>query len=567
MKLVTLSHLEGFYYKPRMDKEILRKYSDGIICLSGCPAGELSNALRARNMDQAREIVKEHQEIFGKENYFLELMNKKSVSGSEDIKKGILSLSEEFNIPVVATQDSHYLHVDDREAHETLLLVNTGSDENNKKFGFGEDDYSFINTETALIYFKDNPQAVENTLKVADLVNIELPLGQWVFPNYEIPPGTDYDTVLREKSYQGIKERRLKEAEVTQRIDYELDIIKKKGYAPYFLVVADLLDFARKNNILSNTRGSAAGSLVSYLLFITTVNPLLFELPFERFLNPDRPSPPDIDMDFADNRRDEVIGYAKQKYGTDKVAQVGTFGTMMARGAVRDVARALGYPYTIGDRISKMIPLGSQGVPMTIDRAFEIVPELKEAYNKESDTKKILDLAKKLESSARHISVHAAGVVIAPRELDTWTPLQFDPKGGKIITQYDMYSIEDAGLLKFDFLGIRNLTILEDAIDRVEKIRGLKIDISKIPIDDKKTFEMLARGETLATFQLGSSGMTRFLKELKPSTIHDINAMVALYRPGPMQFIPDYIKRKHNRKLIKYLDQYWRKYLKKLMEF
>ena len=565
MRLVSLSHLEGFYYKPRMDKEILRKYSEGIICLSGCPAGELANALRNKDMDRAREVVREHQEIFDKENYFLELMIKREVQGFELYEEGVMQLSKEFGIPVVGTQDSHYLHQEDKEAHETLLLVNTGADENTKKFDMGDGDYSFINPETAEIYFKDYPEVLDNTSLVTNLVDLEIPLGNWVFPKYEADENKSYDEMLREKAYQGLKERELSETPaLKERIDYELGIISKKGYAPYFLVVADLLEFARKNKILSNTRGSAAGSLVSYLLFITTVNPIDFELPFERFLNPERPSPPDIDMDFADNRRDEVIEYAKQKYGSDRVAQVGTFGTMAARGSVRDVARALSYPYSTGDRLSKMIPMGSQGFPMTIDKALEIVPELKEAYDTENDTKKILNLAKKLEGSARHISVHAAGVVIAPEPIYNYTPVQFDPQGEKkIITQYDMYAIEDAGLLKFDFLGIRNLAVLEDAVERVKKIQNIDVDLGKIRMDDKKTFAMLSRGETEAVFQLGGSGMTRFLKELRPSTIHDINAMVALYRPGPMQFIPDYIKRKHNPSLVRYLDPALEKILKK----
>jgi DNA polymerase-3 subunit alpha len=344
-------------------------------------------------------------------------------------------------------------------------------------------------------------------------------------------------------------------------VEYELAIIFNKGYTPYFLVVGDLLRHARENNILTTIRGSVAGSMVTYLLGITNVNPIEYKLPFERFLNPYRPSPPDIDMDYADNRRDEMIEYAKQKYGEDKVAQIGTFGTMMARGAVRDVARALGHPYAIGDRISKMIPVGSQGMPMTIDHAMEIVPELKDAYQKESDTKEIIDLAKKLEGCVRHISVHAAGVVIAPHPLSEYTPTQLDPKGGKVITQYDMYSIEEAGLLKFDFLGIRNLAILGDAITLVKRFYEVEIDIERIPLDDKKTFELLASGQTEGLFQLNGAGMTRYLKELKPTSIHDINAMVALYRPGPMESIPEYIRRKHNPKLVKYLDPRMKKFL------
>ena len=557
IKLVTLSNLEGYYYKPRIDKEIMRKYSEGIIALSGCFGGEFSRAIRSGNIDEAERVAKEHQEIYGKENYFLEIMHHPGVEGIEAVRKEIINISKKLNIPLVATQDSHYLHTDDHRAHETLLAVQTNSDlTNNDRFSMGTDDYSFIDTKKALEYFKDTPEAVENTLKIADMCNVEIELGNWVFPNLKIPENTTYDSELKRLVYDGIKKRGLKETkDVVDRIEYELGIIKTKGYSPYFLVVGDLIRFARENHILTNIRGSVAGSITTYLLGITNVNPLEYKLPFERFLNPERPSAPDIDMDFADTRRDEVIQYARDKYGEDKVAQIGTFGTMMAKGAVRDVARALGHPYETGDRISRLIPLGAQGFPMTIDRAMEEVPELKKIYEKEAETKEIIDLAKRLEGCVRHISVHAAGVVISPTILSDFTPTQFDPRGGKIITQYDMYVIEDVGLLKFDFLGIRNLSILGDAVRLVKKFHNIDIDIENIPLDDKKTFSMLARGETMGLFQLNGSGMTRYLKELKPSTIHDINAMVALYRPGPMESIPQYIERKHNPKLVQYLDK------------
>jgi DNA polymerase III subunit alpha len=368
--------------------------------------------------------------------------------------------------------------------------------------------------------------------------------------------------MLREQTYEGFNFRGLKKTkEYTDRLEYELGIIKQKGYPTYFLVVGDLLRFARENGIYTNVRGSVAGSLTTYLLGITNVDPISYKLPFERFLNPERPSLPDIDMDYADNRRDEVIAYAKEKYGEDKVAQIGTFGTMMAKGSVRDVARALGYPYATGDKISSMIPLGSQGSPMTIKKAMELVPELKEAYNKEPDTKKIIDLAMKLEGCVRHISVHAAGVVIAPKPLEEFTPIQYDPKGGHIITQYDMYSIEDAGLPKFDFLGIRNLAILALAVKLVKKVQDKDIDIIKIPLDDKKTFSLLSKGETIGLFQLNGTGMTHYLKELKVSTIHDINVMVALYRPGPMENINEYIARKHGKKPITYMHPKMKNFL------
>jgi DNA polymerase-3 subunit alpha len=557
MRLVTLSNLEGYYYKPRMDKEILKEFHEGIICLSGCMASELSRKILADDNEKAESIIKEYQDIFGKENYFLEVQSHPHIEGDKKLRDGIIALGKKFDIPLVATWDSHYPCHDDHEAHHTLLQVNTGAEGKDAgKFEFSDDDFSIIDEKTAREHFKDAPESVDNTLLVANMCeDYDLELGKAYFPDFPIEKGQTGDKILRDLAYAGFKFRDLPESkEYTDRLEYELEIIKQKGYPTYFLVVGDLLRFARENGILTNIRGSVAGSLTTYLLGITNVDPLVYKLPFERFLNPERPSLPDIDMDFADNRRDEMIAYVKEKYGEDKVAQIGTFGTMMAKGSVRDVARALGYPYTVGDRISNMIPLGSQGMPMTIDHAMEIVPELTDAYKKEPDTKKIIDLAKKMEGCVRHISVHAAGVVIAPRPLYEFSPIQYDPKGGNIITQYDMYSIEDAGLPKFDFLGIRNLAILKDAVDLVKKIHNIDIDLDKVPLDDKKTFEVLARGETMGLFQLNGSGITHFLKDLKPTTIHDINAMVALYRPGPMQFIPLYIERKHNPRLIKYMD-------------
>lgn len=563
IRLVTISNLEGYYYKPRMDKEILKKYSDGLICLSGCLGGQLSHAVVNKDETKAEKIIKEHREIFGKENYFIEIQCHPHVENDKYVRETLIALAKKHDISLVATQDSHYPCSDDHEAHHTLLQINTqGDNKEASKFEFSDDDFSFLNTEKAMEVFKDVPEAVTNTQKIAEMCNLKLELGNWVFPDFKIEEGKTYDQKLHELTYAGFKNLGIKETpEIKERVEYELKIIFDKGYSPYFLVVDDLLDYAKDNDILTTIRGSVAGSMVTYLLGITNVDPIEYKLPFERFLNPFRPSPPDIDMDYADNRRDEMIEYAKRKYGEDKVAQIGTFGTMMARGAVRDVARALGYPYTIGDRISKMIPMGSQGMPMTIDHAIEIVPELKDAYKTEKDTQKIIDLAKKLEGCVRHISVHAAGVVIAPKPLSEYVPIQFDPKGGKIITQYDMYSVEDAGLLKFDFLGIRNLAILGDAISLVKRFYNINIDIEKIPLDDKKTFALLASGQTEGLFQLNGDGMTRYLKELKPTSIHDINAMVALYRPGPMESIPEYIKRKHDRKLVKYLDPRMKKFL------
>jgi len=564
LKLVTKSHLEGFYYKPRMDKEILRKYSEGIICLSGCPAGELAYALRAKDLEKGEAIMREYFDIFGEENVFLELMAHPEVEGSDLVTAGVKELAKRLNRPIVGTWDSHYPHTDDATAQDTLIAINTGTDVETKKMSMKNGNYSLIDEKSAQIAFRETPEAVSNTLLVADLCDIELTLGEWQFPELELEPGSTYDEKLRKSVNTGYGERNLKKTkEEVERVEYELSVIFQKGYSPYFLVVGDLMRYARKNGILTSIRGSVAGSLITYLIGITDINPLEYNLPFERFLNPHRPSAPDIDMDFADNRRDEMIEYARKKYGEDRVAQIGTFGTMLARGSVRDVARALGHPYGVGDQIAKLIPLGSQGFPMTIDKAIDLVPELKNLYKEKGTVKEVIDLAKRMEGCARHISVHAAGVVIAPSKLENFVPLQLDPKGGKIITQYDMHACEDAGLVKFDFLGIRNLSIISDAVDRVKKIRDIDIDIYNIPLDDTKTFEMLARGETEGLFQLNGQGLTQFLKQLKPTTIFDINAMVALYRPGPMKNLPEYIARKNGERPVTYYHPKMKKFLDK----
>ncbi len=557
IKLTTLAHIEGYYYKPRVDKELLKECAEGLICLSGCPGGELAEALAVNNLERGRKVIEDWIAIFGKENLYLEVMNHQEVENIKNIHAGLKTLAKEYELPYVATWDSHYLEKSDAEAQDTLVAINTGSEVGKSGMSMKAGDYSFIGPDEAADLYQNFPEAVANTVKIAERCNVEMTLGKFVFPEFQLDQGETADSQLKKLALKGMAERGLADnEEAIKRLEYELGIIAFKGYAGYFLVVEDLIRYARENDIYYNIRGSVAGSMTTYSLGITKLDPIAYQIPFERFLNPERPSAPDIDMDFADNRRDEIIEYAKGKYGADKVAQIGTFGTMMARGSVRDVARALGYPYSTGDRISKMIPMGSQGMPMTIDKAMTIVPELKEAYENENNTAIILNLAKKIEGSARHISVHAAGVVIAPNPLLQYVPVQYDPKGESIITQYDMYSVgeDGVGLTKFDFLGLRNLSILADAVKLVDKIYHTKVDLETIPVDDKTTFAMLARGETEGLFQLNGAGMTRWLKELKPTTIHDINAMVALYRPGPMQFIPDYIARKHNPKLISYLD-------------
>lgn len=551
MKITSIINVENPLH-PLLTDEILLKYSDGLIALSGGMWGDISNLLII-NKNEAEDRLQFYKNIFG-ENFYLEINPQIGMDNGINMRAETIRLSKETKTPLVATLNTHYIHDQDTSAHKTLFLVN-GEHDSLEKYNhlFQKDSFAFLDTNEINEKFKDIPEAIENTVLIAEQCNVEIPLGAWVFPNIEYKKS--YDEDIKELAYKGLNVRGIElTPDVKNRLDYELKVISDKGYSPYFLVVYDLLRFARENRILTNIRGSVAGSLVTYLLQITKCDPLAYKLPFERFLNPERPSAPDIDMDYADTRRDEVIDYARSKYGIDNVAQIGTFGTMMARGAVRDVARAMKFPYTVGDNISKMIPPPKQGFPVTIKGALEDIPELKELYDTDREAQIILDMAQKVEGCARHISVHAAGTVISPTQLWDFSPIQKDPKGGKIITQYDMYTIEDAGLLKFDFLGIRNLTILGDAITIAKERYNIDIDIEEIPLDDTETFEMLSRGETMGLFQLNGSGMTKFLKDLKPSTIFDINAMVALYRPGPLEMIPEYIRRKHNPSLIEFVD-------------
>ncbi|MEX2405278.1 MAG: DNA polymerase III subunit alpha [Candidatus Paceibacterota bacterium] len=550
MKLSTDANLEGFYYKPRVDHELLEKYHEGLIAILPCFSGEVSDKLRTDDTEGAKQILSQYIEIFGEDNVFLEITRHPEDEEHEEFNKKILSLADDFGAQIVATHEIYYLEEEDRQARETLLAIQSSSHLRQRD---EEVDLSFISQKEMEKRFKDIPEAIENAGKIAERCNIEIELGNAYFPDIQIPDNTTFEEELRRKVEEGFEKRGLEKSEkAIERMEYELGIINDKGYPSYFLVVADLIRFANENGIPSNIRGSVSGSLVTYLLGITNLNPFEYGLVFERFLNPDRPSLPDIDMDFADDRRDEVIEYSREKYGKDKVAQIGTFGTMMARGAVRDVARALGYPYALGDRIAKLIPFGQQGFPMTIERALEMEPDLRKIYDEEPEVQEVIDMAQKIEGCARHISVHAAGVVIAPDEITNFTPIQLDPKGGKLITQYDMYSVEETGLPKFDFLGLKNLSILADTLKRIKWRHGIEMTLDGVPVDDEKTFELLSRGETMGLFQLNGQGMTHFLKELKPTDIHDINAMVALYRPGPMEFIPEYIKRKHNPEVVDY---------------
>jgi len=569
MKLTTLAHIEGFYYRPRIDFETLVKHKDGLIILSGCQGSELSQAIIGGNLEKAEKIAQNFATNFGPENYYLEIQ-RQPITGDDEfarvrksLNQNLATLSRKLSLALTATGDSHYLEPDDATAQDTLVCIGTGkivTDSN--RLDMKSANLSLMTESQMRELFSDIPEALVSTQKIADMVDIKIPLEKFQFPYFETPDDLTQEDYLKKLAYEGVSriynlsevELKKDRPEILNRVDYELDIIKTKKYPSYFLIFADFANWSKANGIFYTTRGSAAGSLVAYALGITTINPLVYNLPFERFLNPERPSAPDIDMDFADNRRDEVIDYVTKKYGKDKVAQIVTFGTMMARAAVRDVGRALGVAYSKCDKIAKLIPFGKQGFQMTIDRAIKISPELKLAYEQDAETKQIIDLSKKLEGVARHPSVHAAGVVISPTPLTDFTPLRKDTDSETITTQYDMHACESAGLVKMDFLGIRNLSILGTAVDLVKKTKNITIDLHSLPLDDKITYDLLAAGNTVGLFQLGGSGMTKYLKDLKPTKVEDIMAMVALYRPGPMESIPEFIARKHDPKLVTYLD-------------
>ena len=568
MKLVSISHLEGFYYKPRLDKNVLREYGKGIIALTGCLGGEIPRTIiDDKPSSEAKAILEEYLSIFGEGNVFLEVQSHPEVPEQGKVNDFLKELSIASGVPRVATLDCHYLRPDDAEAQDALVCVSTGKlVSDTERLDMRGIDLSLYSPEEVYKKFGADTAPVEQSVTIAERCNAEIEIGGRYFPVFEIPGGKSNAQYLSEKTYEGLTKRYEAQDindEIRQRIEYELKVINDKGYPAYFLVVADFVNWMRERGIITTTRGSAAGSLVSYCLGITNINPIDWLLPFERFLNPLRPSAPDIDVDIADNRRNEAIDYVTQKYGTDKVAQIITFGTMLARAAVRDVGRVLGIPYAKCDAIAKLIPPPRQGFPMPIAKALQTVPELKAMYDNDPEAKKIIDLVKKVEGSARHSSVHAAGVVIAPTSLTDYTPVQHDVAGLGMVTQYDMHAVEDVGLVKMDFLGIRNLSILGNAVEIIEKKHGVKIDLENLPWDDKKTFDLLAKGETVGVFQLGGSGMTAYLKELKPTSMFDIAAMIALYRPGPMESIPEYIRRKHNPKLIKYLDPRMEKFLDK----
>jgi DNA polymerase-3 subunit alpha len=553
VKLITLAHLEGFYYKPRIDENLLEKHSQGLIGLSACLQGKIPQLILAKKIKEAENTALKYQKIFGKDNFYLELQHHPKIPEQKKVNDALIALSKKLGIALVATQDVHYLKPEDSEAQDVLMLINTGADPKDpERLTMKEDDFSLRSPEKMTEVFKEIPAAIENTQKIAQMCNFQFELGKTKLPYFEVPGEKSPDDYLKKLCYQKLENRYPKpKKEVLERLEYELSVIKQTGFAPYFLIVQDFVNWAKENRIVVGPgRGSAAGSLVSYVLNITNVDPLKYNLLFERFLRPGRSAGlPDIDLDFTDRRRDEVIEYVAQKYGRERVAQIITFGTMAARAAVRDVGRALGYTYTYCDQIAKMIPFG-----FTLDQTMEKIKEFKAAYEQDDQARRLIDLAQKLEGVARHASTHACGVVISREPLENIVPLQHPTQNEEaIVTQYEMHSIEDLGLLKMDFLGLKNLTIIEDTLARIYKVHGKSIDINYIPVDDKKVFQILQKGQTTAVFQLESDGMKRYLKQLKPSEFEDIIAMVALYRPGPMQLIADYIARKHKKKKIEYL--------------
>ncbi len=550
--LITRAHLEGFYYKPRVDMELLQKRSSGLVCLSGCLRGKIPQLILSKKNQEAENLSLQFQKMFGKDNFYLELQNHPNLPGQKIVNEGLVFLSKKLKIPIVATHDVHYLKPEDAKAQDILMLINTGADPNDpERLTMQADDFSMKSEKEMRVLFKDLPEAIENTQKIADSCNFNFQLEKIQLPYFQLPVGKTADDYLRELCLKG-KEKKLPKANkgVDDRLEYELSVIKKAGFAPYFLIVQDLVNWAKENGIVTGPgRGSVAGSLTAYLLNITNVDPLKYNLLFERFLTEGRVSLPDIDLDFTDLRRDEVINYVSQKYGREKVAQIITFGTMAAKAVIRDVGRALGYNYSFCDQIAKMIPM-----QFTLEETLERIKEFRLLYERDTRARKLINFSRKLEGVARHVSTHACGVVMSSEKLENIVPLQHPTQNDTaIVTQYEMHSIEDLGLLKMDFLGLKNLTIIENTLKNIKKNHNREIDINKIPLNDKKTFALLQDAKTTSVFQLESSGMKRYLKELKPTQFEDIVALIALYRPGPMELIPEYIKRKHKKKKVEYL--------------
>jgi DNA polymerase III subunit alpha len=575
MRLSSTANLDGFYYKPRVDHDLLEKYNEGLIVLSGCIGGEVGDALRQDQYDNAKQIASWYKQVFG-DRYYLEVQDHghadhpSAWAEQTKVNQQIFKLAQELDIQAALTCDAHYLKHSDQEAHEILLCVQTGSFITDEKRMSLKDFELHVTDPQEIIdrWGKDHPEVVSNTRLIAERCEVELELGKYLIPKFPVPKGKTEKSYLHELTYRGLVQRYLPDAEpanepkanqkllpaeVVDRASYELGVIDRMGFNGYFLIVQDFINWGKDQGIVFGPgRGSGAGSIIAYALRITELDPLSYDLLFERFLNPDRISMPDFDIDIQDTRRDEVIAYCSRKYGSDRVANIVTFGTMAARNAVRDVARVLQVPYADADRLAKMIPPPVQGRHIPLSVSLKDNNELKAEYESNQISKRVFDLAIQLEGTIRSHGVHAAGVVIAPDEIVKYTPLEMAQKG-VVATQYSMGPIEDLGLLKMDFLGLSNLTIIKNALRIIKKVYKVDIDINSIPLNDSKTFELLSAGDTTGVFQLESAGMKRYLKELKPTVIDDIIAMVALYRPGPMQWIDDFIARKQGHKAIEFM--------------
>ena len=550
MKIVSKGFVEGFYYKPRVDYEVLETYHEGVIALSACLAGEVQKYLARGMYEEAMCSAQRYEGIFGKNNFFLELQDH-GLPEQKMVNQGLLRLSRDTGIELVATNDIHYTFAEDEKAHDILLCIQTGkkvADEDRMRYAGGQ--YYCKSEEEMQALFPYAREALENTHKIAERCNVEIEFGVTKLPKYEVPEGFDSWTYLNHLCREGFKTRYPKDdGTLSRRLDYELDVIRTMGYVDYFLIVWDFINYARSKDIMVGPgRGSAAGSIVSYTLGITNIDPVRYNLLFERFLNPERVSMPDIDVDFCYERRQEVIDYVVEKYGKDQVVQIVTFGTLAAKGVVRDVGRVLDLPYAMCDSIAKMIP---NDLGMTLDKAIAANPDLRKLYNEDAQVKFLIDMSKRLEGLPRHTSMHAAGVVIGSRSIDEFVPLS-KAADGTITTQFTMTTIEELGLLKMDFLGLRTLTVIQNAVHLAEKDYGISIDIDHIDFDDKRVLESIGTGRTEGVFQLESGGMKSFMKELKPENLEDIIAGISLYRPGPMDFIPRYLKGKNDKSSITY---------------
>lgn len=550
MKIVSRGFTEGYYYKPRVDMEVLREFHEGIIALSACLAGEVQRYIEKGLIDAAEQAALKYKECFGEGNYFLELQDH-GIAMQQTVNAALVKMSRKLNIPLVATNDVHYTYAEDENPHDILLCIQTGKklqDEDRMRYEGGQ--YYIKSEEEMKKLFPYAPEAIENTHKIAERCHVEIEFGVTKLPKFDVPKGYDSWTYLNKLCMDGLKERYPEDdGTLKKRLDYELNTIKNMGYVDYFLIVWDFINYAREHDIMVGPgRGSAAGSIVSYCLKITNIDPIRYNLLFERFLNPERVSMPDIDIDFCFERRQEVIDYVGRKYGSDKVVQIVTFGTMAAKGVIRDVGRVMDLPYAYVDSISKMIP---NELNITIDRALEINPEFRTLYETDEQVKYLIDMSKRLEGLPRHTSMHAAGVVICQKPAEEFVPLSRGADGS-ITTQFTMTTIEELGLLKMDFLGLRTLTVIQNAVGLVEKSKGIKIDIDQIDFDDKEVLASIGTGKTEGVFQLESGGMKNFMKELRPQSLEDIIAGISLYRPGPMDFIPKYIKGKDNADAVTY---------------